>query len=206
MKSRTIFPIFFAALFFHSLSFAGAPMQIAGIRLGAPINEYKDLIKEETTLPIRHMEYISEVEMKPLEGYKSGYIFYGNCSKPGKIVKVKLKYLRDDREFFNDLLNIFKKKFGKATEFKGDPFGGLIAWKWSFIDEEKNRISLILQHSSVDEEEYTSGNSIKMAITSAIEKERECYKAKHPEEETGERVGSKDKLKDIKDLDKFIPQ
>lgn len=181
-------------------------MQIAGIRLGAPINEYKDLIKEETTLPIRHMEYISEVEMKPLEGYKSGYIFYGNCSKPGKIVKVKLKYLRDDREFFNDLLNIFKKKFGKATEFKGDPFGGLIAWKWSFIDEEKNRISLILQHSSVDEEEYTSGNSIKMAITSAIEKERECYKAKHPEEETGERVGSKDKLKDIKDLDKFIPQ
>lgn len=45
-----------------------------------------------------------------------------------------------------------------------------------------------------------------MAITSAIEKERECYKAKHPEEKTGERVGSKDKLKDIKDLDKFIPQ
>jgi len=141
-----------------------------------------------------------------MDGYKSGYIYYGNCTSPGTIFKIKLKYLRDDKEFFNDLLELFKGKFGKASEYRGDAFGGYIAWKWSFTDEHKNKISLILQHNSVDEEEYTSGNSVKLAITTAMDKERQCYEAKHPGTRKDADAAQEAPSKEIKDLKIFLPE
>ena len=206
MKKAAIVPLVLMVLALQGLAYAGAPRQIAGIRLGAPIEQYRDLVREDTRITVRHMKYISEVQMKPIDGYKSGYIYYGNCTSPGTIFKIKLKYLRDDKEFFNDLLELFKGKFGKASEYRGDAFGGYIAWKWSFTDEHKNKISLILQHNSVDEEEYTSGNSVKLAITTAMEKERECYEAKYPGTGRGAGAAQKDSSREIKDLKIFLPE
>ena len=128
------------------------------------------------------MEYLSEVELKtPFEGYRSGYLFYGNCDKPGRIVKIKLKYERSDKEFFDDLVQRFKRKFGEPDQYRGDAFRAFIAWKWSFKDKDNNKISLILQHNSADVEEYTQGNSVKLSVTSFIEKEAICYEQKNPE-------------------------
>jgi hypothetical protein len=165
---------------------AQAPQQIAGIKLGANIDQYKDILQMNTALPVRHMEYLSEVELKPsFEGYRSGYMFYGNCDKPGRIVKVKLKYERGDQAFFDDLLKQFKRKFGEPDQYRGDAFRAFVAWKWSFTDKDKNKISLILQHNSSDVEEYTTGNSIKLTVTSLIEKEAKCYEEKNPETKQG---------------------
>jgi hypothetical protein len=187
--------------------FAEAPQQIAGIRLGATIEQYRDLLQMDTILPVRHMEYLSEVELKsPFEGYRSGYIFYGNCEKPGRIVKIKLKYERDDKEFFDDLVQRFKRKFGEPDQYRGDAFRAFIAWKWSFKDKDNNRISLILQHNSADVEEYTQGNSLKLSETSLLEKEAACYENKNPEPKRTQEGKAEKKLKGQVDYQRFIPE
>ena len=158
------------------------PGQIAGIQLGADIDQYRDTLQMNTSLPVRHMEYVSQVDINPpFEGYSKGYILYGNCDKPGRIVKIKLKYERKDQEFFDELLKRFKRKFGQPDQYLGDVFHAFAAWKWFFKDKDGNRVSLILQHNSADMEEYSLENSVKLTATSLIEKEATCYEQKNPE-------------------------
>lgn len=195
------------ALLFPALSSAEAPQQIAGIRLGAGIDQYGDLVRMESSLPVRHMEYLSEVELKPpFEGYRSGYIFFGNCDKPGRIAKIKLKYDRDDKEFFDELVQRFKRKFGEPDQYRGDAFRAFIAWKWSFKDKNNNKISLILQHNSADVEEYTQGNSVKLSATTFIEKEAVCYEQKNPEAKRTQGPKAVKKSREQIDYQRFIPE
>lgn len=195
------------ALLFPVTGFAEAPQQIAGIRLGAAIDQYRDLLQMDTQLPVRHMEYLSEVELKtPFEGYRSGYVFYGNCDKPGRIVKLKLKYERSDKEFFDDLVQRFKRKFGEPDQYRGDAFRAFIAWKWSFKDRDGQRISLILQHNSSDVEEYTQGNSVKLSVTSLIEKEAKCYELKNPEPKRAQPTKSQKGSRESLDYQRLIPE
>ena len=176
MKKQII--LFIMLLFiFHGMCFADAPHRIGKFVLGKYIKEFNEMVKMETALPIRHQEYLHEVETKELEGFKSGYIWIGNCSEPGRIVRIKLKYLDPTKKFYNLLLEQFKKRFGEPSEWRGDPFHVVIAWKWSFIDNENNRISVILQHNTKDQEEKI-GNSVKLTMTNAIEEERLCYEKK----------------------------
>lgn len=190
-----------------SAALADAPRQVAGFVLGTPIDQSKNLINMEAAQPVRLMEYLSEAEVKPVPGYRTGYVTFGTCSPHSPIVKIKLKYLRDDREFFDKLLKLFEKKFGKAVEYKGDVFGGYLAWKWSFKDNAGNRISLTLQHNSTDDDEYTSGNSLKISMTNLIQKERECYAAKpggagHP---GGPQPKEESDIREVP-LDEFLPR
>ncbi len=182
MKKIMILP---AVLLFCLVSYgqcvAEAPHQIAGFRLGTDIQQYKDFLLTDTALPLRHSEYLSEVEVKPIEGYKSGYVSYGNCGQPGKVMKIKLKYDRDDKEFFDELMERFDKKFGKPSEYKGDAFRSCVAWKWSFTDTDKSKIILMLQHNCQDDEDYMSGNAVKISSKTLIDGERACYEEKHPE-------------------------
>lgn len=182
---------------------AEAPRQIANFRLGTDISQYKDHVQMDTAIALRHSEYLSEVDIKPIEGYKSGYVSYGNCDQPGAIVKIKMKYERDDKEFFDELMERFDKKFGKPAEYKGDAFRACIAWKWAFTDAEKNKIYMVLQHNCQDDEDYTSGNAIKLWMKNRIDSERACYENKHPEQK-GEDAEKKAKKKP--DLKNLIPE
>ncbi len=131
----------------------------------------------ETALPIRYMENIEEVEIKPIKGMKSGYIAYATCAAPGHIVRIKLKYNDWSKKFFENLLKQFKKKYGEPDEYRGDAFHIFIAWKWSFIDKDGNRISLTLQHNSQDPEEKM-GNAVKLTMTNLVEEDKQCHKLK----------------------------
>ena len=51
------------------------------------------------------------------------------------------------------------------------------AWKWSFVNQQNHKISLILQHNSKDEQEKI-GNSVKLTNTTLMEKDLLCYKNK----------------------------
>jgi hypothetical protein len=182
-----------------------APHEVAGFTLGRNIADYKGKVKMETSIPIRYMEYINEVEIQEMDGFKSGLIAYGNCASPGRILRIKLKYADSSKKFFNRLLNRFKAKFGEPTEWRGDSFHVVIAWKWAFIDEENNRISMILQHNTMDEEEKM-GNSLKLTMINLFEQERICFESKEPEmkeksDQTGQRGG-----KQPVDWDRFIPR
>jgi hypothetical protein len=201
MKKMICLPaVLVLLLFFYGLCGAEAPRQIATFRLGTDISQYKDLVQMDTAVVLRHSEYLSETDIKPIEGYKSGYLAYGNCDQPGAVIKIKMKYERDDKEFFDELMERFDKKFGKPAEYKGDAFRACIAWKWAFTDAEKNKIYMVLQHNCQDDEDYTSGNAVKLWMKNRIDSERTCYDNKHPEPK-GEDAEKKAKKKpDFKNL------
>ena len=170
--------LIFTALVFlwiTGTSFAGdAPHQVSVFKLNSNIADVKDYVIMETALPIRYMENIEEVEIKPIEGLKSGLIAYATCAAPGHIVRIKLKYKDASRKFYDKLLKQIKKKFGDPEEFTGDAFGIVLSWKWRFRDKDNNYISLTLQHNKKNQEE-TMGNMVKLAMPERIEAERNCF-------------------------------
>lgn len=172
---RFIMTISFAVV--PGIALAEAPHQVGGFVLNEDIKKFEDRVIMNTALPIRYAENIEEVEIKFTPGFKSGLIAYGTCEKPGNIVRIKLKYADSSKAFFKDLLKQFKKRFGEPDEYRGDPFQIMIAWKWSFVDQQNHNISLTLQHNTRDEEEKI-GNAVKLTNTTLIEKDLECFKRK----------------------------
>ena len=156
---------------------ADAPHQVAVFKLNGSINDVKDFVIMETALPIRYMENIEEVEIKPIEGIKSGLIAYATCAAPGQIARIKLKYKDSSKVFFEKLIKKIKKKYGDPDQYRGDPFHILISWKWSFVDDGGNRISLIVQHNSMDTD-VKMGNAIKLTLSNLIEEDQRCFKTK----------------------------
>ena len=178
MKKFIIICLNLAAVFVYGTCLAGdAPQQIGVFVLNENISELKDYVIMETALPIRHMENIEEVELKSLEGIKSGLIAYTTCTVPGQVARIKLKYQDPSKKFYEELLKRIKKNFGKPNAYQGDPFHIVISWKWSFVDKKNERITLTLQHNSLDTEEKL-GNSIKLANRSLMEEDLKCYKEK----------------------------
>jgi hypothetical protein len=159
------------------IAFAEAPHQLGGFVLNQDIKKFEDRVIMDTVLPVRYAENFEEVEIKFTQGFKSGLIAYGTCDKPGHIVRIKLKYADSSKKFYKDLLERFKKRFGEPDEYRGDPFKIVEAWKWSFVDQQNHRISLILQHNTKDEEEKM-GNAVKLTDTTQMEKDLLCYKDK----------------------------
>jgi len=166
-------------LFYSGLCSAQMPTQIAGIKLNVDINEYGDYIKPQTTLPIRFMEYLDEVELKSFEGFKSGYLAYGNCAHPGKLVRIKLKYKDSSKKFFEKLFKEYKSQLGKPDEWLGDSFHIVTAWKWSF-SEGDNQVDLFLQHNLSDTDQKI-GTAMKLTMNNLIEAEHKCFSEKYPD-------------------------
>ena len=79
-------------LSFPALGIAEIPDEIAGFKLGGNIAEFQDRIKMDTALPLRYSNYIEEVEIQPVEGFKNGLLWFGKCTAPGRIVRIRLKY------------------------------------------------------------------------------------------------------------------
>ena len=185
---------------------ADAPHQVAVFKLNGSISDVKDYVIMETALPIRYMENIEEVEIKPIQGIKSGLIAYATCAAPGQIVRIKLKYRDASKKFFENLLKRVKARFGKPDEYRGDPFHILISWKWSFVDDKGNRISLTVQHNSLDTEEKM-GNAVKLTLTNLIEEDQRCYKTKALDKRQSIRQKkSKPMTSELTGWDLFVPQ
>ncbi len=193
-------------LFPNHASADKAPSKIAGITLGEQISTFVDLVQMESSIVLRDRQYLREVNIREIDGYKSGTVDFGNCSKPGQIVRIKLKYEYEDKDFYDELLEKFKKNFGEPDDWRGDPFHVIIAWKWSFRNENGNSISLILQHSR--DEEYKWGNSVKFTNTTLMEQEELCYEKKNQEEGGSKETKSASKRRKLseKDYQLFIPQ
>jgi len=208
MNRCRLFPILVAIflLFPNHASADKAPSKLAGITLGEQIAMFVDLVSMETSIVLRDRQYLREVNIREIDGYKSGTVDFGNCSKPGQIVRIKLKYEYEDKNFYDQLLEKFIKKFGEADEWRGDPFHVIIAWKWSFKNGSGNSISLILQHSR--DEEYKWGNSVKLTNTTLMEQERLCYEKKNKDQGGSEerKAASKRRKLSEKDYQRFIPQ
>lgn len=154
----------------------GIPMSLAGINLGADIATVHHRCKLSTDIPLADERHLNEIQLKPqfVPGVKSGSVAYANCGKKGQIVRIKIKFDNPYRPFFNDLLNRYQKIFGKPEEWRGDPFQTVVSWKWSFKNEIGQRVSLELTHSK--DEDYKTGNFVKLTLRSLWEEEAACLK------------------------------
>jgi hypothetical protein len=199
-----LFPM--VLLFPNHASADKAPTTIAGITLGEQISRFVDLVQMETSIVLRDRRYLREVSTQQIDGYKSGTVDFGDCSKPGRIVRIKLKYDYEDKNFFDKLLEKFKEKFGEPDEWRGDPFHVIIAWKWSFKNKKGDNISLTLQHSR--DEEYKWGNSVKLTNTTLMDQEQLCYEKKNQQKGGSEETEptSEKRMLSEKDYQRFIPQ
>ena len=174
MKTYLSIGVLILIMALASTSHAKAPHQIGPFILNQDIANFADYVYMDTALPIRHMESIHEVEVKPIKGFKSGLIAYGTCAAANHIVRIKLKYKNNSKAFFEKLKKRIVTRFGESDEYRGDPFHIVIAWKWSFVTKDNQKISLTLHHNSRDEEEKM-GNSIKLSMTSLISAEQDCH-------------------------------
>jgi hypothetical protein len=150
------------------------------------------------------MEYLTEVDVVAPPGFKSGQLTYGNCAHPGRIVKVSMKYGNANKDFFDQMLARLKKQYGDPLEWRGDPFHVYVAWKWSFVDKNNNRISMILQHYSGDEDVYKNGNSVKLSMFGLVEEEQKCYEEKHGIPEKAPRKEPKNQTE--VDFEELVPK
>ncbi len=141
------------------------PMSVGGFTLGTSIDEY-DFIS--------YRNFLKQVIIDQIPGFRKGMIEYGVCDRPGEIVRIKLKYLDSSKEFYKKLLTRYKKRYGEPDEFAGDPFGIVKAWKWHFKTKEGHRITLTLQNNLKNPDE-TIGNMVKLAMPDQIEAERKCF-------------------------------
>ncbi|WP_138774437.1 hypothetical protein [Desulfohalovibrio reitneri] len=195
--------LFFLLLAFSpvcALAADNGPRTIAGITLGEDISTAKDKVNMASASSTWSHPYLTRVEVPDLPGFKWGYITYGNCAKPGRIVRIKLKYENESLDFFKRLLAAYKKRFGGSPQWRGNAFGTLRTWKWGFDDGDMGDISLILQHYSGDDDTYSDGNTVRLAARDRMVEERECWLKKQKEaggrgdHEAGEWTG------DIEDL------
>jgi hypothetical protein len=192
-------------LFPQYVSADAAPHQIAGFTLGEQISAFVDLVNMETSLPLRHSEFLRVVETRDIPGYKSGSIIFGNCADPGRIVRIKLKYDCASKKFYDDLLERFKERFGEPDKWRGDPFHTIICWKWAFRDKNDHRITLHFQHSM--DKEHKFGNSIKLTNMTLMEKEHTCYEKEHLGSTDSKNQSCDDeKRRKEEDYQQFIPK
>ena len=201
MKTRHWLWIPLALLLGYGICEAQPPLRIAGFVLGRNLSEFTDRLDMTTDMPVRYRESFHEVEMRPSDGFKSGLILYGTCSEAGMVLRIKLKYADASRRFYDSLLKRFKDRFGKPLEWRGDPFHLVTAWKWSFMDQQQNKISMILQHNTKDSSQKM-GNALKITLTNLVEKEDRCFEAAQPAPGTavpGKKPGATD-------WNRFIPR
>ncbi|MEJ2638890.1 MAG: hypothetical protein P8010_04885 [Desulfosarcinaceae bacterium] len=185
---------------------AEAPRHLGGFVLGGQIEEHAALVDMDTCMGVRYMEYIQEAEIRDIPGFKSGLIAFGTCADYGEILRIKLKYTDNSKRFFNEMMKRLRQRFGDPDEYRGDPFHVMVAWKWSFVDAKGNRISLIFQHNTKDEDEKM-GNAIKLTLSNQLEKEQACFEAKHPgssEVEDGQKRRGR-KAQSAEDWKRFVP-
>lgn len=177
MRKKVIVGMAVLLLLAPGMTLAEAPQQVGGFVLNQDIKKFEDRVIMDTALPVRYAENFEEVEIKFTRGFKSGLITYGTCDQPGHVVRIKLKYADKSKKFYKNLLKRFKKRFGEPSEYRGDPFKIVDAWKWSFVNPQNHNISLILQHNTKDDQEK-KGNSVKLTNTTLMEKDLLCYKNK----------------------------
>lgn len=172
---RILFIFFFLAVPV-ALQAHTVPLSLAGITLGADVSTVHHRCKMSTDIPLADERHLNEINLMPqfVPGIKSGSVAYANCSKKGAIVRIKLKYDNPSRAFFDDLLSRFTKSWGKPEKWRGNPFQTVISWKWSFKNDQGEKINLELTHS--EDEEYKLGNFVKLTLRSLWEEEAACHK------------------------------
>lgn len=145
------------------------PSAAGGFTLGSNIDQYG---------VSRYDNYLKEVIITDMQGFRKGFITFGTCRRPGAILRIKLKYENDTYPFYEQLLERYREAFGRRPRFDGDQFGNVKAWKWEFSNDQGNRVTLVLQHNLEDDDE-SMGNMVKLSLPDLMNEERACFNEAH---------------------------
>jgi hypothetical protein len=166
------------------------PSSVGGFTLNSQIKDYSVSSYEN---------YLKEVIFTELEGFRKGFITYGVCNRPGEILRIKLKYQDRSHQFFEQLLKKYRESFGQKPKFNGGTFGNVKSWKWSFTNDQDQRVTLVLQHNLKDSDESV-GNMLKLTLPDQMNAERLCFNKTHPQKSDSDLSESET------DWTKLIPQ
>jgi hypothetical protein len=150
-----------------------APMTAGGITLGTAIESY-DFKSQDN--------FVKEVLLTDIKGFRKGFITYGTCERQGEILRIKLKYEDRSYPFFEKLLKQYKKTFGSDPKYVGGRFGNVKTWKWTFTNQEGQRVTLVLQHNLKNSDESV-GNMMKLSMPDRLLAERECFNKASPQQQ-----------------------
>ena len=167
-----------------------APVSAGGFTLNTQIKDYG---------VSNHENYLREDIFTDLEGFRKGFITYGTCNKPGEILRIKLKYQDRSYDFYKQLLQKYRKSFGDNPTYTGDSFGNVKSWKWSFTNDQGQRVTLVLQHNLRNSDE-SMGNMLKLRLPDLMNAERICFNKTHPQN------SDNDDQESETDWTKLIPQ
>lgn len=163
---------------------AGGPQSIAGIALGDDATQITKRIDMQTAAAQFGRPAFMRARLAPIEGYRSGYITWGECEVPGRIVRIKMNYADPSLEFFERILQALSARWGKPDVWRGDAFGTLRAWKWDLSGPDGTSVSMILSHYRGEDDTYTEGNALRIANRSWMEQEAECDRRREQAEES----------------------
>ncbi len=141
------------------------PHEVGGFALGSDVSQYPHAMQTN---------FMKDMVVTDWHGFRKGVISYGVCKFHDTILKISLKYADPSEDYFEELLEQYKKRFGNPQEWKGDSFGILRIWKWNFVDSHNRAVSLLLQHNLRDPSE-SIGNLVKLSYPEMIEEERLCF-------------------------------
>jgi hypothetical protein len=155
------------------------PTSLGGVTLGEDISSIDEICRMHTQIPLSQERHLMEVQLIPhyAPAIRGGSVAYANCDQIGRIVRIKLKFEDESREFFDNLLRRYRDRFGKPQEWRGDPFQTVMSWKWSFINAQGEQVNLELTHSK--DEDFKTGNFVKMTLRSLWLSEDACQDAKN---------------------------
>ncbi len=158
-----------------------APCEIGGFALGADVSTYADRLDMATAKPLPDAPYLVRVNVKPFPGFGGGYLLYGACASPGKIVRVKLRYADAGLYLLTEINSSLTAAYGQPEQIRDNADRSYICNKWALTGKDGQAISVILQHYDGWDPDYDRGSSIKLGDWTLINAERACYEAAHPE-------------------------
>jgi len=123
--------------------------------------------------------WVKRVPVKRDKYFSGGYVLVGTCAAPGRVVRIKLRYVNPDVDYFRTLAGDLLKLYGDPTEYKGDFDGRTMGNKWAFTDGETRPVSLILQRTEAEDPEIGTGNTIKLTNWGLLEADRTGWQERH---------------------------
>ncbi len=158
------------------------PREIAGLVLGADVKDLQQRLDMTKAVPLWDKPYLTRANILPTKGFRGGYVLYGNCANPGKIVRIKLKYKDKNPGFFQKTGRLLTTRYGDPRPLISDQGGLYLGMAWKFGDHKVGVTALLLEHSAGDDAESSEGNSIRLTDNALLDQEEKCYEANRKKE------------------------
>jgi len=158
------------------------PREVAGLILGSDVKDNAQRLDMSKAMPLWDMPYLTRANILPTKGFRGGYVLFGNCANPGKIVRIKLKYKDKNPGFFQKTGKTLTTRYGDPKPMISDQGGLYLGMAWKFGDHKTGVTALLLEHAAGDDAESSEGNAIRLTDNALLAQEQACYAAARKKE------------------------